>query len=817
MPHHAIRATATLAALALLVAGAPARAGPQESDPTRWLKYRTLKGTIRVRDGIGSASLGELWKEKQRKFSLEARFEVTRDSHDAYFKRIEYKGRLIGKVTYVAVIQGITTEALQSDVQAACVAEIGPEGEFTLSVDYGKETYGFMLSAPARCKENRLRVKTRAAPVEIQAEELFVTLAPTVERLLKGSPLPKSGKSFSDSSPVLVVPNGIVGLPFEGVANWWVEMAPSDVTVEPCELLAVDQEGTVTATGEPPGGSCTFSTEPASVARVQAQGCTATISALRPGTATLQVAYAAPGGTVSRASQELTVVRVETINEGQPVPKFAIFDKDLVLKSSSSLTSTVPVSAQERSSAVLLGYALSNPAVLTARAQPDSVLLQGLRIGKTTLQARTGCGGPTGPVVDVEVVRCDDETMKMLREQMEIAKDGARQANRDYHRATDRADFQRAASRITSSTKQLAVKTAGAIVSAAGAITGVTGGADAKIIGTLSDLWTAGDSVRDAARDGALLQPAGRVVLSGIKDGLKGDVATGIGLAMDLDSAMEAARDFGADLGELMGTNLRLDEAARAQANFLRIIEELTAKIVFCTKGGEQAPGTDGGEPQKPGPDPKPPSKKGQGKRGSSTPSSDPTTPPPGPGEPPPDETLWDPPPPQPGPGPLQVGLPYLPADRGCSSPAGGVVTMASAPEASQAVILASAVAVSPDAIPTSAPADVGRGLQNLNGIIVDFSTGPLARGQRVIQGWLGLIDRMEAALTTPEASPSVGAAFVPELGALLGEVKVVEDGTKAFVKEFGSCPAAVQAGISALQQGPALDLGTIGSIGSKP
>lgn len=216
------RVAVRVAALGLVLgAAAPTWSGKSSPDHKRWLSYKTLRGSLRAGVANTSVSLAQWWQGSAG-FRLQGKFELKQESHDPYFGRIEFKGRLEGSVNYRTGMKGITTEDLKSDTAAACNGAIGPESEVTFSINYKEGTYGFMVSAPVKCSMNKLTVKPSigdSVDVDMGDEALFV-VSPSADKLIKGFPLPDTGKDFKNSSATLVVPNIGMALPFNGFAEW---------------------------------------------------------------------------------------------------------------------------------------------------------------------------------------------------------------------------------------------------------------------------------------------------------------------------------------------------------------------------------------------------------------------------------------------------------------------------------------------------------------------------------------------------------------------------------------------------------------------
>lgn len=795
---------ATGAVVALMVVVPPAIQA-QDSDPKRWLGYKALKGSIRVTDAGKPPTPSDvdlLFKQGPTRFRLDATFELTQTKEqpgDAYFQETEFTGRLNGNVSYESRSTAGDKEA-ELRTESGCRAVLEPDSLIKLKINYGAGTYIFEVTASAQCAKTRMELSNPidgTTATDRERPALF-TVSPALKLFATNSTLrlPRSGKAFSGTSAVDIIPNvGIFDLLFDGAAAWWIESAPSDLAMEACPQLAVSQQGKVTARGEPPGGRCSFSIDPSSVARVAARDCAATVTAVTPGRATLQVEYVAPTGTRSRASQDVSVVRVESINQGRVPPRIALFDRDVRLKPATLAVETVPVSVQPPGSGEALTYALSNPAVLTAVPRGDAALLQALSVGTTTLQASTSCGGPTGPVATVEVIRCDDETLRTLDEQLRIAQQAAADARRDYHAVTDGDGFQGAAARISSSTVELA-KTTSTLIVDLEAARGGRGSAAAKA----GMWWAYGEKILDATN--VLLTGEGdweslvREAIAGAAEGTEklGKVGELAGPVNDAFEVLKAAEQFGQDLGELLAATVRLDEAAKRQDNFNRVIQDNAAKRIACKGGGEPSPPPDQVEPRtRSGP-----RKEQQAPDATSSGSlapDEPTMPPAdqdfATGEDEGDE-VSPPPPEPPPPPPVRVGLPYSSDNRGCRK----VPTPNTA------------------SLPATAPLDVDQALRSLGRYVGEFASGPLTAYRHTLEGWSPALGGIKAALDAPaaERKPRMANA-VRKLASIVDGTRAFDQASREFLSEFETCPIAIREGIDVLKAGPAvLPLGTASS-----
>ena len=119
---------------------------------------------------------------------------------------------------------------------------------------------------------------------------------------------------------------------------------------------------------------------------------------------------------------------------------------------------------QPSDGADLLKYVPADPAILTVIGLGNEVTIQGIREGKTTFQATTLCGGPTGPPADVEVVNCDDETIARLEKQRQAATENLQIAAKELQSIAGSPEFEKARNDLVASTYNLAARVALTII-----------------------------------------------------------------------------------------------------------------------------------------------------------------------------------------------------------------------------------------------------------------------------------------------------------------------------------------------------------------
>ena len=211
-----------------------------------------------------------------------------------------------------------------------------------------------------------------------------------------------------------------------------------EVTIDGCSELGLGEQGQVTAHGKPEGGTYRFWVEPSGILIVSSGGASATLKGSSSGRGTLFVEYKTTEGRTAQTSKTAACVKLESYNGGEAIPQIALYD---IEGKRLSGIKEVPVAVDPSDAADLLTYVPADPGVLTAVNTGEKIDLQGVREGKTTLQAKTSCGGKTGPMVTVEVVNCDDETKARLEEMMRLAKEGQKEAYEEIERILDSEEF----------------------------------------------------------------------------------------------------------------------------------------------------------------------------------------------------------------------------------------------------------------------------------------------------------------------------------------------------------------------------------------
>src|SRR5690606_6144699 len=114
------------------------------------------------------------------------------------------------------------------------------------------------------------------------------------------------------------------------------------------------------------------------------------VRAVAPGSETLHVEYTAPDGTKAKASRPLTCVRVATLNGGAPL-RIGPHDVD-----GRRVDGVRTVSVEAEPGPAALEYRAADAAILGLAPTSAVLQVQGVRVGRTTVQAYTSCGQPVG-------------------------------------------------------------------------------------------------------------------------------------------------------------------------------------------------------------------------------------------------------------------------------------------------------------------------------------------------------------------------------------------------------------------------------------
>jgi len=674
----------------------------------------------------------------------------------------------------------------------------------TYEISLTLELDGRLLLDTSEAAKKLEEVRSKSNSSDVLSEALFEFLRSLVKSAPEGErfkqqfdpeslrqPLPNSGQAatVSGSRKVSQYVQGLVVSAVKADFSWTITpydgSKDADVTLAGCTELGVGQQGTVTAKGQPSGGSYRYWVDPSSALAVEGQGSTAKISGTAPGQATLHVEYSAPDGKKGQTSQPATCLRLDAINDGQPIPKIGLFDES---GKKTEATRSVSVSVQPEGAGDLLVYKTANPGMLTVVGQGTEVLLQGLRKGKTTFQASTKCGGPTGPVAEVEVVACDDEVLAKLAEEEKIVDENLKQAYEEDAHIRESEEFEEA-EKIGDATGELLLKTGSMII-------GPLSGGASHSVHTAAQIWEYGNIIHDGMKGGDSAATAGLMAtVTAAKMAVAGAIITGV-------ETLKAATEFGKSLGALEGTADQLEANNKWIDHWRQMKEDVVRRQRICRTGGEPAPPPPTEPPTKKQPpkkDPQPP--KDQPPAKTEPPTSEPPSEPPG--EEPPS-------PPPPTSAPRHFGLPYDEGECGCKSSTGkgqatGLGKVGPTGKSTGSSQTGKSGTGPGLGAKSGGIAETSQGLKNLGRCVQEYQDGPLAEYQKTLDEWDAVLTELQTAASAPEADRTAAMkGAIGRVDSLLGRTQEFDKAGHAFYTGFQPCPGEVKGAAGQLTAKPA-------------
>jgi hypothetical protein len=558
------------------------------------------------------------------------------------------------------------------------------------------------------------------------------------------------------------------------------DLKKPEVTLEGCSEMGIGESGQLTASGEPGGGSYRFWTEPSDALTIQADGASATLKGASPGRATIFVEYTSPEGVTVQKTKNGACVKVDSYNGGEAIPQIAFYD---VTGKRLPGIKNIPVAIQPQDGADLLKYVPVDPGVISATGIGEEVVVQGIRQGKTSFQATTPCGATTGPVVEVEVVNCDDETIANLAQEARVAGEALKQQLKEMERILSSEDYKEAVGGIVESAAQLAVKTSGLIIGMAGGVPGAD-----QSVKAASEIFGRGSALLDMLRSGT----TGEAAVNAAKMAIELFGNSVMQVATGASETYDAAKTFGKNLGVLEGSSEELANVSKWTEHWKRYIDDLVRRQQLCSRSTEQPQGQE--EPvTQPTPNPVEPSPADEPVPAAGTPpvkeqpagenpTEEPTADEPPTGEPP-----VSPPPPTSE--ISQVGLPYTPAECGCST--------------------SKAIGLSQEGF-----SSLQAGMKNLGTCVDNFSSGPLTDYVKTIEEWQSVTDSLATFVKSGAAGLQLAAKeTIPHIESLLQRTQSFDEDGKAFIGEFNKCSESMNSVMEVLRNAETV---TVDSIKTK-
>jgi hypothetical protein len=385
------------------------------------------------------------------------------------------------------------------------------------------------------------------------------------------------------------------------------------LTLEGCADLLKGGKGQLTAKAKSEGGKYKWSTDSGSVLSVSESGSSASVSGKSTGRTVVRVEYETEDGEKIEAEKSGSVVELRSV---APVPAIPLIDEN------GNELSPIEVSVvQDPPDGDLLTFVVADPGVATVLNLGSVLQIQGIREGSTTAQAQTACGEKTGPVIKLDVVRCDEKAVQKLREELRMIKARLDSGQKYMAEITSDEEFDRAAREGPDDIKDVAKSTAELISSTMGAA-----GKVSKAAKTADNLWGMFNTFNTLA--------------TGVADGDMGKVAqatddaliqvldlTVLGLAKTAYAAGSASRKLARDLGTLCGAADRIKELQEQTEKTNRELDEVERRL-YKVCGEKSSPKKEPSPPSKPAPSAKPsPAPKPAPTPKPTTPKTEPTQP----------------------------------------------------------------------------------------------------------------------------------------------------------------------------------------------
>lgn len=424
-----------------------------------------------------------------------------------------------------------------------------------------------------------------------------------------------------------------------------------DVTLraEGCAHVAVGGFARLEALGEPAGGTYSWSVTPTGMLNLGgASDDSLAVEGASPAKGLVTVKYVAPNGKTASKPIDASAVELRSVNNGAAIE---IGQYDFEGKKSHP-PREVPID-QSPPGADLITFAVADPAMASLVGLGTTAVAQANeRIGSTTAQAKTLCGEPIGPTVNINVVPCDEQTQARVQRFNEQLSEAERQIADGLKESVEKSQELRTDAAYQNAVKNVGKNAFNALTSIAEliALTGKYNSGLSHAAHTLEKILTGYNVGRSAS--GMLAGDATQDVM------VLGSQVPKLNTLVAGYEALHYYEQWIENLNEIASTGDQLANL-RKQVDFdLKKLDELVHQHKrFCEKSTQQPP-------RNRGPAPPPPSNQPPGKtqHGSNTPrasnidtsSGDGTAEPEPPGEDLPPDLPPEPPPSRTGGFPLE-------------------------------------------------------------------------------------------------------------------------------------------------------------------
>jgi len=276
------------------------------------------------------------------------------------------------------------------------------------------------------------------------------------------------------------------------VITWNIRRGPQKanaVAINGCAHLVKGQKTQLSAEGKPPGGTYSWRVDPSGFLAVSKENEHAMVIGSSPGRATVEVEYRSTDGKISRGTLAGSVTEIRSVNGGAKIPQIGLRDEE---GKEAPPPVRIPVD-QVPPEGDLLSFPVADEGVATVLNDGKELLIQGLRIGRTTAQAQTQCREKTGAAIHIEVVRCTKETIDKMMEKEQKVLDRFNEKARKARELVSHPEVKKAADQIWKHGGEAVLKTADVILSGATAA-----GEASHAVHTLEKIVSVSDAVPTA-------------------------------------------------------------------------------------------------------------------------------------------------------------------------------------------------------------------------------------------------------------------------------------------------------------------------------
>jgi hypothetical protein len=364
-----------------------------------------------------------------------------------------------------------------------------------------------------------------------------------------------------------------------------------EVSLNACLHLAKNEVRDIVAQGKPADGAYQFTSAPADVLAIASQNKNnAQIQGKTPGNGEVTVDYSVNGKTAS-ATIAGSVVELVSINNGTAIPKLGIYDTE---GNKIQTLYAFPLSLNPTDGFVQM--TLANDTIANVINTANRIQIQPIKTGKTLLQAKTLCDSNIGEPVALEIVRCDDEVQQRLRTKKAEFEQRIDAIVKRITGLTGDDEFQRAATEIADTTKEMAVKTGESIINTLSfgeaqqakfaaqkgiqlSRTVVVNNQRLEVAGTL---WDSYNAVSDAQT--AFSNPGDMAAQAKLYLGTAVLVAQNqaIALGKTYGEAYLAAEKFGKHLGILAGVADQLAQLEPQHSKLIKDYIQISDRLTYC-------------------------------------------------------------------------------------------------------------------------------------------------------------------------------------------------------------------------------------------